>query len=98
MFADWITAVRASRAHYQRLDRSDGAQDIGVNDILVEITGRVLEPDGTSPRWTKDKSHTINGYSLRSRLSHGDVRVFFSGDLNEGGRNHLLGLPAETPA
>lgn len=94
VFADWITAVRTSQAHYQRLDRSDSVLDIGDPDILVEITGPVLEPDGTPVLWMKDKSHTINGHSLTFRLSHGDVRVFFSGDLNERGADRLLGLPA----
>jgi len=89
VFADWIRAVRASHASYGRLDRSDGALNVGDPAIEVEIVGPILEPDGTLA-WLKDKSHTINGHSLAFRLTHGNVRTFFSGDLNEEGSEQLL--------
>jgi beta-lactamase superfamily II metal-dependent hydrolase len=93
VFSDWIDSVRGSGANYQRLDRSQGVLDVGDPDVTVEIVGPVLEPDGTL-RWLSDKSHTINGHSLTFRLTHGSVRAFFSGDLNERGSDQLLGTPA----
>lgn len=93
VFAEWIQAVRESGAAYKRLDRSTGIFDIGDSDITVEVLGPVLEPDGQSLRWFSDKSHTINGNSLIFRLTYNFVRVFFSGDLNEKGSDHILSLP-----
>lgn len=92
-FGRWITAVRASGASYQRLDRSAGTLDIGDPDVTVEILGPRLEPDGQSLKWLGDKAHTINGHSLTFRLTHGFVRTFFSGDLNVQGSEHLLEVP-----
>ncbi len=93
VFDDWIEAVRDSGAAYGRLDRSTGVLDIGDPALTCEIVGPVLEPDGQSLRWLGDKSHTINGHSLVLRLTHGRVRTFFSGDLNETGSEHLLAVP-----
>lgn len=93
VFEDWITAVSASGANYQRLDRSHGIFNIGDPAITVEIVGPILDLDGTL-RWLSDKSHTINGHSLTFRITHGAVRTFFAGDLNERGSDHLLAAPA----
>jgi hypothetical protein len=93
VFGPWIQAVTASGASYDRLDRSTGVFDVGDPDVTVEILGPILEPGGTSLAWLSDKSHTINGHSLVFRLTHGVVRTFFSGDLNEVGGNRLLGVP-----
>ncbi len=92
-FGRWIDAVRSSGANYLRLDESTGQLDIGEPEVTMEILGPRLEPDGASLRWFSDKSHTINGNSLVFRLTHGFVRVFFSGDLNEDGSDHLLDAP-----
>jgi hypothetical protein len=67
--------------------------DIGDSEILCEIVGPVLESNGTSLVWLKDKPHTINGHSLVFRLIYDHIRVFFSGDLNERGSDHLLSQP-----
>ena len=93
VFADWIQEVDNSGANYGRLDRSVGSFDIGDSDIDLEIIGPVLEPDGQSLPWFKDKSHTINGNSLVFRMTYNFVRAFFSGDLNEEGGDHLTDLP-----
>jgi beta-lactamase superfamily II metal-dependent hydrolase len=93
VFADWIQAVRNAGAAYQRLDRSFGGIDIGDPDIICEVVGPVLEPDGQSLKWLGDKSHTINGHSLVIRMTYDRVRAFFSGDLNEPGSDHLLDVP-----
>ena len=93
VFGDWIQAVAESGATYQRLDASAGVFDIGDAEVRVEILGPILEPDGNSLVWLKDKSHTINGHSLCFRLTHGEVRTFFSGDLNESGGDRLVSFP-----
>jgi hypothetical protein len=92
VFADWITEVGTSGATYQRLDSTTGTLNIGDPAITIDIVGPILENDGTL-RWLGSKSKTINGHSLTFRLTHGDVRVFFSGDLNERGSRHLLNAP-----
>jgi hypothetical protein len=48
----------------------------------------------------KSASHTINGHSLIMRLTYGNVRFLFAGDLNEEAETHLVTdhanrLPAE---
>jgi beta-lactamase superfamily II metal-dependent hydrolase len=93
VFKDWIDAVVAKGSNYRRLDRSDGVLDIGDPEVTCEIVGPVLESDGTSLKWMSSKSKTINGNSLVFRLTHGHVRAFFSGDLNEQGSEHLLEAP-----
>ena len=93
VFGAWIQAVRDSGAQYGRLDSSTGTLDIGDPDIVVEILGPVLEPDGASFRWFGNKAKTINGHSLVFRLTYGFVRTFFSGDLNEQGGDHLVHQP-----
>jgi beta-lactamase superfamily II metal-dependent hydrolase len=93
VFKDWIDAVTFKNSNYRRLDRTDGVLDIGDPDVICEIVGPVLEPDGSSLRWMKSKSKTINGNSVVFRLTYGHVRAFFSGDLNEEGSEHLLEAP-----
>ena len=92
-FAKWITAVRATNAHYERLDRSRGVLDVGDPDIQVEITGPIHDPSDGSLPWMRDVAHTINGNSLTFRYTHGNVRAFFSGDLNIEGSAALLAPP-----
>jgi hypothetical protein len=96
VFGPWIQAVAVSGASYDRLDRSTSVFDVGDPDVTVEILGPILEPGGTSLAWLSDKSYTINGHSLVFRVTHGLVRTFFSGDLNEVGGNRLLGVPNAT--
>ena len=94
VFRDWIRSVRASGAHYRRRDRSTGHLDVGDNAVDVEILGPNIDAaNGGSCRWLRNKAHTINGHSLVFRLTHGSVRTFFSGDLNEVGSEELLALP-----
>lgn len=94
VFADWIQAVKDSGAAYQRLDASNGTFDVGDPEIEVQILGPRLEPNGASLKWISDKAHTINGHSLVFRMTYDFVRVFFSGDLNEKGSEHLLAPPS----
>ena len=98
VFKDWIDTVNASGASYDRLDSSVGTFDIGDPSVDVEIVGPVLEPNGTSLKWFKNKSHTINGHSLVFRLSYNYVRTFFSGDLNIEGSKHILSAPGASLA
>jgi beta-lactamase superfamily II metal-dependent hydrolase len=93
VFDEWIQTIETKNIPYGRLDRSDSPFNIGDDKVTCEIIGPVLEPGGQSLRWFGDKSHTINGHSLVFRLSYGNVRVFFSGDLNEDGGEHLLNVP-----
>lgn len=93
VFADWIQAVKISGANYLRLDQSKGIFDIGDPEVVVEILGPVTETDGVSLKWLSNKSHTINGHSLVFRLSYNKVRIFFAGDLNEEGSDHILQVP-----
>jgi hypothetical protein len=93
VFDEWIQAIELKNIPYGRLDRSDSLINIGDANVTCEIVGPVLEPDGHSLCWFGDKSHTINGHSLVFRLSYGNVRVFFSGDLNEEGSEYLLNVP-----
>lgn len=93
VFKDWIDEVAQSGASYGRLDSTDGTFDIGDSDVTCEIVGPVLESNGTSLSWLKNKSHTINRHSLVFRLTYERVRTFFSGDLNEEGSDHLLDQP-----
>lgn len=92
-FGRWIAAVAASGASYRMLHSGDETLDIGDPQVLVEILGPRLEADGASLPWFGDKAHTINGNSLVFRMTHGFVRAFFSGDLNEDGSDHLLAAP-----
>ncbi|HEX8553467.1 MAG TPA: MBL fold metallo-hydrolase [Sphingomonas sp.] len=46
-------------------------------------------------RGSPSASHTINGHSINFRLTHGNVRMLFTGDLNqEAGRRMREALPA----
>jgi len=91
-FNDWIIAVSASAANYEALDATTGELDIGDPEIVLEVLGPVLEPDGTYD-WFGNKAETINGHSLVFRLTCGFVRTFFSGDLNTKGSQHILSRP-----
>ena len=93
VFSDWIKAVDDSGANYRRLDSSVKDFDISDPEIEFEIIGPILEADGQSLKWFKNKSHTINGHSLVFRITYNFVRTFFSGDLNEEGSEHLMSHP-----
>ena len=71
--------------------------DIGDPEVTIEVLGPILEhpaPNVDALRWFSDKSHTINGHSVVLRLTYGDVRLLFSGDLNEQGAGRLLADPS----
>ncbi len=100
VFADWIRAVRTSGARYRRRDATHGVLNIGDPDVSLRITGPILASDGGSMRWFDSKSvnstkhsKTINGNSLTFQLTHGYIRAFFSGDLNEKGSKYLMEQP-----
>ncbi len=88
-FGKWIDAVVASGAVYESVDTSTGLLDVGDPDVTIEILGPKKEANG-SLKWFSNRAHTINGHSVVFRLTYGDTRTFFSGDLNTEGSKHLL--------
>lgn len=99
-FHDWHQAVINENCNYNAVNSTTGAIPTGDNQIQIEVLGPRFEllPDGTPVlRWFDsgdDKhSHTINGHSVVLRLNYRDVSVFFSGDLNIEGAEHLLSFP-----
>ena len=42
-----------------------------------------FEDDAEDPRGSESASHTINGHSISFRLTYGNVRFLFTGDLNQ---------------
>lgn len=92
-FSKWIEAVENSGAEYRAIDSSISTLDIGDPDITLEILGPIREHGGNSLKWFGDKPHTINGHSVVFRVIYGNVRTFFSGDLNIKGSKHLVNDP-----
>ena len=91
-FRKWTEAIHDEGANYRALDASMGHIDVGDPAIRMEIVAPVKHPSG-GYEWLHDKSHTINGHSLMLRLVHDHVRMFFSGDANIEGSEHLLAQP-----
>ena len=56
---------------------------------LVDVPGM-----GALLPWFTDEPHTINGHSVVLRLTCGDARFLFSGDVNVAGSRNLLADPA----
>ena len=98
-FALWRDAIAGEAGiQYGAADASTGTVDVGDPAVELEVLGPRLVPDPEGPGqvypWFDDPAHTINGHSLVVRLTHGAVRVLFSGDVNIEGGRHLLGDPA----
>ena len=65
-----------------RVGGEEGLKILGEPESGPRIEHHSLEPDRN--RFTgKSASHTINGHSVVLRLTYGDFRFLFSGDLNE---------------
>ena len=94
-FAAWVVTLGNEGVDYGAVEAGDTI-DIGDPEVTIEVLGPILEhpaPDVDALRWFSDKSHTINGHSVVLRLTYGDVRLLFSGDLNEQGAGRLLADP-----
>ena len=87
-FDEWVQGVNASGATYHAVN-SDTA-DLDIQDIKLEFLGPLREPGGDAVKWFGGKGPTINGHSIVFRLVHDDVRILFTGDINEEGAKHLM--------
>src|SRR5690606_3358539 len=100
-FTDWVAAVKAEPGvSYEAVDASTGQLDFPDPSVELEVLGPRLVPHpddpGTQvlPRLGGKDALTINGHSVVLRLTHGQVRMLFPGDLNIQGAAHLLEDPA----
>ena len=84
----WIQEVNASGAAYHAVHSN--TPDLVLQDIKLEILGPLLEPGGAAVEWFDGKGPTINGHFIVLRLVHDNVRVLFTGDINEKGAKHLM--------
>lgn len=95
-FAAWVAALELEGVDYRSVRAGDHL-DVGDPLVDLEVLGPIVErPDPTGRdalRWLKDKSHTTNGHSVVLRLTYGDVRILFPGDVNVEGTNRLLADP-----
>jgi beta-lactamase superfamily II metal-dependent hydrolase len=94
-FASWRNAIAAEnnpQIAYEAVDLNTGFINAGDPSITLEVIGPRLETVGGQPayRWFDDHAHTINGHSVVLRLTHQNVQVLLSGDLNTSGERHLL--------
>jgi beta-lactamase superfamily II metal-dependent hydrolase len=88
-FAEWIQEVNSAGATYEAV--SAETADLQIGAIKLEFLGPLRDPGGNSLEWFGGKGPTINGHSVVFRLVHNEVRVLFTGDINDEGARHLLG-------
>jgi competence protein ComEC len=86
-FDDWIQEVNSSGANYHAVNAD--TPDLEIQDVKLEFLGPLREPGGAL-KWFDGKGPTINGHSVVFRLVHEDVRILFTGDINEEGAKHLM--------
>lgn len=87
-FDEWVQEVNASGATYHAVNSNTA--DLVIQDIKLEFLGPLFEPGGGAVKWFGGKGPTINGHSIVFRLVHDDVRILFTGDINEKGAKHLM--------
>jgi competence protein ComEC len=98
-FAAWRNAIKAENAPqiaYEAVNLGTGQIDLSDPSVALEVIGPRLETVAGQPayRWfDNDAAHTINGHSVVLRLTHQNVQVLLSGDLNTDGEKHLLAGP-----
>jgi competence protein ComEC len=97
-FANWRNAIKAENAPpiaYEAVSLGTGMINIGDPSISIEVIGPRLEIVAGQPayRWFDDAAHAINGHSVVLRLTHQNVQLLLSGDLNTVGELHLLAAP-----
>ncbi len=100
-FDAWATAIDAelTPGSYEAVSCATPDIDVGDPDVNIEVLGPNLESIGGQPvfRWFDDEAHTINGHSVVLRLTHKNVQVLLSGDVNIQGSEHLLAVPGLQP-
>jgi beta-lactamase superfamily II metal-dependent hydrolase len=92
-FARWRDAIAAEGCEYGAVESTSGDLDVGDGTVRIEVLApRLVTSAAGSPAYPyfDDPAHTINGHSVVLRITYGDVRVLFSGDLNIQGSDHLL--------
>jgi beta-lactamase superfamily II metal-dependent hydrolase len=90
-FKDWKAALTAWTGDGQivvrRLARgmNDAFDFLSKSDPAVEVLGPITTTIGGKPAltWLGDVAHTINGHSIVLRMTYGNWRLLFAGDLNE---------------
>jgi len=87
-YDEWIQEVNAVGAAYHAVHSI--SPDLVLQDVKLEFLGPLLEPGGGAVKWFDGKGPTINGHSIVFRLVHDNVRVLFTGDINEKGAKHLM--------
>jgi len=105
-FTAWRNAIKAENnppIAYETVSLGAGPINVGDPGISLEVIGPRLETVAGQPayRWFEDPAHTINGHSVVLRLTHQNVQLLLSGDLNTSGGQHLLagaGVPQKLSA
>jgi beta-lactamase superfamily II metal-dependent hydrolase len=87
-FEEWLHAVNESGATYHAVNSN--TPNLVLQDVKLEFLGPLLEPGGGAVKWFGGKGPTINGHSVIFRLIHDQVRVLFTGDINERGAKNLM--------
>ena len=97
-FAAWQAALLSQDGLlYEAVDASSPSIDVGDTGVTLEVLGpRLVSVPGAGALlpWFADEPHTINGHSVVLRLTCGDARFLFSGDVNVAGSRNLLADPA----
>ena len=93
-FAAWQAALM-SRGDllYEAVDAGTPRVDVGDTGVTLEVLGpRLAAVPGVGALlpWFTDEPHTINGHSVVLRLTCGDARFLFAGDVNVAGSRNLL--------
>lgn len=96
-FTAWQTALLSrSDLLYEAVDASSPLLDVGDAGVTLEVLGpRLVSVPGAGALlpWFADEPHTINGHSVVVRLTCGDARFLFAGDVNVAGSRNLLADP-----
>ena len=96
-FGAWQAALMSQGGLlYEAVDASSPPVDVGDTGVTLKVLGpRLVNVPGAGALlpWFADEPHTINGHSVVLRLTHGDARLLFSGDVNVAGSRNLLADP-----
>ncbi|UCD36227.1 MAG: MBL fold metallo-hydrolase [Nitrospiraceae bacterium] len=81
LFVDYLTAIRENPVNYHVLQAGDV---LHAGNAVIEVLNPALPPAGN-----------INEDSIVLRLSFGDMRILFAGDMAERGEKRLLDMGTE---
>jgi beta-lactamase superfamily II metal-dependent hydrolase len=110
-FQDWkkaLLAVKTSNGQKPKIERLAAGADFKLYEnegLKIDVLGPIQESVGGKPALkmlhespqssSYSASHTVNGHSIVLHMTYGNVRFFFSADLNEESEDLLLATNAE---